>query len=122
MFSSKQREKTELNMISHYLADGGVFVDIGANIGYYSLNAARLGAQKVIAIEPNPTILSRLNDNIALNNLSSKIAVHDVAVGAETGVANLTIADGDFGSSSIVDHSVGIHHIFQSQSFHFLKS
>ena len=111
MFSSKQREKKELEMIRHHLADGGVFVDIGANIGYYALNAARLGAQKVIAIEPNPTIISRLNVNIALNNLSSKIAVHDVAVGTRTGVAKLTIASKDFGSSSIVDHSVGKHHI-----------
>ena len=37
LFSSKRREETELRMISHYLADGGVFVDIGANIGYYSI-------------------------------------------------------------------------------------
>ncbi|MDC3234464.1 FkbM family methyltransferase [Candidatus Puniceispirillum sp.] len=111
IFSSKRREETELRMISRYLADGGVFVDIGANIGYYSLNAALLGAEKVIAIEPNPTILARLNENIALNNLSSKIAVHDVAVGAKRGVAKLTIADSDFGSSSIVDHSVGTQHI-----------
>ena len=111
VFSSKQREQTELKMINRYLSDGGVFVDIGANIGYYALNAARLGAKKVIAIEPNPTILVRLNDNIALNNLSSKIAVHDVAVGAKHGVAKLTIGDRDFGSSSIVDHSVGAQHI-----------
>ena len=98
-------------MISHYLADGGVFVDIGANIGYYALNAALLGAEKVIAIEPNPKILARLNDNIALNNLSSNISVHDVAVGDKKGVVKLTIADSDFGSSSIVDHSVGTNHV-----------
>ena len=111
VFSSKRREARELNMISRYLADGGVFVDIGANIGYYALNAALLGAEKVIAIEPNPTILDRLNDNIALNDLSSKIIVRDVAVGAEKGIVNLTIADSDFGSSSIVDHSVGVNQI-----------
>ena len=111
LFSSKRREERELKMISHHLADGGVFVDIGANIGYYALNAALLGAEKVIAIEPNPKILARLNDNIALNNLSSNIAVHDVAVGDKKGVVKLTIADSDFGSSSIVDHSVGTHHV-----------
>ena len=111
LFSSKRREETELKMVSHYLADGGVFVDIGANIGYYALNAALHGAGKVIAIEPNPKILARLNDNIALNNLSSAISVHGVAVGDKKGVAKLTIADSDFGSSSIVDHSVGTQHI-----------
>ena len=110
-FSSKRREDTELRIISRYLSEGGVFVDIGANIGYYALNAALLGAEKVIAIEPNPKILARLNDNIALNNMSSKITVHDVAVGAKKGVAKLTIADSDFGSSSIVDYAVGTQHI-----------
>lgn len=111
VFSSKRREERELKMISRHLADGGVFVDIGANIGYYALNASLLGADKVIAIEPNPAILARLTDNIALNNLSSKIAVHEVAVGAQKGVAKLTIADNDFGSSSIVDYSVGAQNI-----------
>ncbi len=111
VFSSKRREAKELNMISRYLADGGVFVDIGANIGYYALNAALLGAEKVIAIEPNPAILARLHDNIAINDLSSKITVRDVAVGAKKGVVNLTIADSDFGSSSIIDRSVGANHI-----------
>ena len=39
MLSSKRREEAELDMISCYLADGGTFVDIGANIGHYALNA-----------------------------------------------------------------------------------
>ena len=59
LFGSKRREETELKMISHYLDDGGVFVDIGANIGYYTLNAALLGAEKVIAIEQIPKIVAR---------------------------------------------------------------
>ena len=37
--------------------------------------------------------------------------MHDVAVGEKKGVVKLTIADNDFGSSSIVDHSVGTHHV-----------
>ena len=37
--------------------------------------------------------------------------MHDVAVGDKKGVVKLTIADSDFGSSSIVDHSVGTHHV-----------
>ena len=111
MFSAKQRESAELKMIKHHLATGGVFVDIGANIGYYALNAARLGADRVLAIEPNPMILARLQDNIALNKLSSKIKVHEVAVGATKGVADLIISENDFGSSSIVNKTVGENHI-----------
>ena len=111
MFSARRREGAELKMISHHLGSGGVFVDIGANIGYYALNVAHLGANRVLAVEPNPVILARLRDNIALNQLSSKIAVHEVAVGATQGVADLVIAENDFGSSSIVNKAVGTRHI-----------
>ena len=38
--------------------------------------------------------------------------MHDVAVGDKKGVVKLTIADSDFGSSSIVDHSVGAQSYF----------
>ncbi len=111
MFSTKQREAAELAMIKRHLADGGVFVDIGSNIGYYALNVALMSAGKVIAIEPNPPVLARLHDNIALNNLQSKITVHDVAIGTAEGIAHLIISDNDFGSSSIVNKHVGKTHI-----------
>ncbi len=111
MFSAKQREGAELALIKRHLADGGVFVDIGSNIGYYALNVALMSAGKVIAIEPNPPVLARLRNNIALNDLQSKITVHDVAIGATKGIAHLTISDNDFGSSSIVNQRVGKTHI-----------
>ena len=47
---------------------GSTVIDIGANIGYYSLVAAKKGA-KVLAFEPAPEHFSQLKKNIALNNL-----------------------------------------------------
>jgi FkbM family methyltransferase len=111
MFSAKKREGAELALIKRHLVGGGVFVDIGSNIGYYALNVALMNAGKVIAIEPNPTVLARLRDNIALNDLQSKIIVHDVAIGADKDIAQLTLSDNDFGSSSIVNQRVGKTHI-----------
>ena len=111
MFSAKKREGAELTLIKRHLLGGGVFVDIGSNIGYYALSVALMNASKVIAIEPNPTVLARLRDNIALNDLQSKIIVHDVAIGATKGIAQLTLSDNDFGSSSIVNQRVGKTHI-----------
>ena len=111
LFGTKRREKEELAMIARFLPPRGIFVDIGANIGYYAINAAHLGAEKVIAIEPNPLMLARMADNIALNDLSTKIVTHGVAVGANKGSANLIISDNDLGSSSIVNTSVGSNQI-----------
>ena len=53
MFSARRREGAELKMISHHLGSGGVFVDIGANIGLYSIYAAKCRNIKVFAFEPS---------------------------------------------------------------------
>lgn len=49
------------------LTDTGIVVDIGANIGSFSLYAAALGAKKVIACEPEPNNLKLLMQNIKDN-------------------------------------------------------
>lgn len=46
------------------LSDTGIVVDIGANIGSFTLFAASLGAKKVIAVEPEPHNLELLRQNI----------------------------------------------------------
>ena len=77
MFSTKQREAAELALIKCHLADGGVFVDIGSNIGYYALNVALMSAGKVIAIEPNPPVLARLKTQfqILVNHINRLVAI-----------------------------------------------
>lgn len=64
-----------------------VIVDVGANAGAFFLpvlKAAGKGA-KAIAFEPNPVMRRRLQANVALNKLSSRVTVFDCAVGAEPG-------------------------------------
>lgn len=70
-----------------------VFVDGGANVGMYSLSTisqARATGRtvKAIAIEPDPTNLGRLRDNLAAS-AAHEASVAAVALGAERGVAML---------------------------------
>jgi FkbM family methyltransferase len=67
-----------------------LFVDIGANIGYFSALLARLaGPQgRVIAFEPEPANQSMLRQNLALNQLAN-VRLEPVALGAENGSAVL---------------------------------
>jgi len=64
-----------------YLQAGDAFIDVGANIGLYSLLASSVnGAAPVFAYEPHPIASERLRENVILNSLNN-IVVRPVAVG-----------------------------------------
>lgn len=66
-------EEEELALIGRHFT-GGVFVDVGANIGNHTVYALKLlGADNVIAFEPNPAAALILGVNLALNGLSAKV-------------------------------------------------
>lgn len=106
LFSSKLREKIEIQNIRDKIKNGGVFVDIGANVGYYSLMAAKYGATKVVAIEPNPVVLNRLKDNISFNGYAKIITPLQTGVGESKGRLELTVCNDDMGSSSVVNRKI----------------
>ncbi len=77
--------------IRRNLGPGKVFVDVGANIGTYTVPAAKLvgDAGKVVAIEPHPAIFRLLEKNISLNRLQNVLPVR-TAIGETNG--NICIA------------------------------
>jgi FkbM family methyltransferase len=85
-------EKMETRIIQEYIKEGTVFVDIGANIGYYSLLAARRVGQagKVYAFEPAPENYAMLVKNMEFNRYRNIIAVQK-AVSNRNGVARFFI-------------------------------
>lgn len=66
---------------------GDLFIDVGANVGAYTLWIADLGARPV-AIEPDPTARALLSENLALNGYSVEVLA--VALAAEPGIMRLT--------------------------------
>lgn len=83
-----------------------IIVDIGANIGIFSLFAASQGA-KVYAIEPNPETFEILKKNIAENYLTDKIIALNYAISDGSGYVDLQIPDSDkiyaLGSATIME-------------------
>lgn len=69
------------------LPDGGVFLDIGAHVGHYTLRAARK-ASKAIAVEANPDTAARLEHNLSLNGITN-VTVYQVAAWDERTRMNL---------------------------------
>jgi FkbM family methyltransferase len=93
----------ELRFLRAHLPGGGVFVDVGANVGTYALALARdAGARgKVIAIEPHPVTHARLVFNHAASGFV-QVKLVQAAAGAEDGEL-LIETDGDnLGASHIV--------------------
>ena len=94
--------------IDRRLADGGTFtfVDIGANVGLYSLFAAARGGDRVhvLAIEPQPGILDRLRFNLAANP-AAKIDVLPIALADRDGTAELVLDADDSGGTHLDKHT-----------------
>lgn len=101
--SSRLREGKELDVISGFIKNGGTFLDIGANVGYYSLMAAKLGATTIIGVEPNPIVLDRFRANINFNGFNKKIKTFQVGIGPKKDTMDLSLSHVDMGSSSIVN-------------------
>lgn len=80
------------------LHPGDVAIDAGANLGIWSLLAAKRGA-RVQAFEPVPALAARLRAN------SPSVNVNEYALGAErTTVAFYAVPDGNTGASSLARH------------------
>jgi FkbM family methyltransferase len=73
------------------LAPGDVFLDIGANIGYFSVLAGRIvgPAGRVVAFEPHPDARSVLQQAVAANDLAGIVEIVPVAVADRVGVVPL---------------------------------
>ena len=71
-------EATLAPVLEGLLPEGGVFLDVGAHIGRWSLRLAAKASQ-VIAVEPNPDTAAVLRYHIDLNDLGGKITVIEAA-------------------------------------------
>jgi FkbM family methyltransferase len=72
-------EFEEMSFLCDNLQCGDLFVDVGANVGSYSILAASKGA-KVIAIEPIPSTFEILKKNIYLNNFNDSVDIFNIAI------------------------------------------
>ncbi len=91
-------------------ADAGHFLDVGANIGFYSLMlAARRPALGITAFEPNPKLQPLLVANVRANGFR-QIVPEPLAVSSTEGTASLFLNDSDMSASlerDFDDHHIG---------------
>ena len=71
----------------HLLRQDDLFVDVGANLGSYSLLAAGSAGARSLAFEPVPATCERLLSVMAINNLSQRVSVRNLALASAGQVA-----------------------------------
>ena len=103
LYNFGEYEPYTTSVLLNLVKPGDTVIDIGANIGYYTvLGATKVGKKgKVLAIEPEPTNLSYLKRNLVQNNIQNT-QVFAGAVSHQEGELPLYISPTSAGEHSLV--------------------
>lgn len=118
-------ELEEERFIKKVLRGGDFFVDVGANVGTFSLLAARSVGPfgRVFAFEPNPSAVELLKRSAVMNWCHDRLVVNQMAVAEDAYTSSLVFAESTLGASKLSDtmdsestHAKTIEYLDQSDS------
>jgi FkbM family methyltransferase len=89
-----QFEAAELALLSDLCAAGSVAIDVGANVGLFTVAFARAvgPSGRVVAIEPYDRSVTELTENVRRNELGN-VVILPIAVGAASGTGRIVMSD-----------------------------
>ena len=83
-------EYNEMGFLLHFLKPADTFVDIGANIGSYTILASSQVKANSISIEPLQETFKKLIDNILINKVEQNVKAFNIGLGSEIGKIHFT--------------------------------
>ncbi len=95
-------EKNERKLFCEAITPGCVVLDVGANIGIYTLLAAKRGA-RVFAIEADPLNVQMLRHHVHRNGFDDQVTILPIAVSNREGAVTLFRSPGNSGHSNLFD-------------------
>ncbi len=84
-------ELSDMGFVLHALRSEDLFLDVGANIGSYTVLAAGAVGSRVISVEPIPVTCERLRKNVALNGLEARVLVIQKGLGSREDEVRFTV-------------------------------
>lgn len=84
------QEFYDMAFVLHFLRASDQFIDIGANIGSYTILAASEVGASTYAVEPLPATFENLQKNIRLNGLEKRVTSYNVGIGDREGTLSFT--------------------------------
>ncbi len=102
-------EREESNQLRRLVQSGDVVIDVGANVGWYTLLFSALvgDAGVVLAFEPDRRNFELLSETVRLNQRGSRVRAHQLALLAQDGVAEFELSEQNFGDHRIRFQSPG---------------
>jgi FkbM family methyltransferase len=83
-------EFEEMGFVLHFLKKDDLFVDVGANVGCFTLLASGIKKAYTIAIEPIPKTFQQLRNNLRINGLDEKIDALNIGLSDKNGTLHFT--------------------------------
>lgn len=84
-------EYADMAFVLHLLRKGDLFLDLGANIGSYTILASKISGAHTIAVEPDSQTVLHLRRNVEANGMGDLVEIVEAALGAEHGMARFSI-------------------------------
>jgi FkbM family methyltransferase len=83
-------EFEDMAFVLHALRPGDLFVDVGANVGAYTVLASGAVGARCISFEPAPRAYRALLDNLRLNDLMARVEARNECLASAPGEAEFT--------------------------------
>lgn len=97
-------KNNEKHLYPYFSLAGGIFIDVGAHIGKYSVPAAKNAAVTVVALEPDQYNFGLLKKNVAMNDLPNIICLNKGAYSSTGKIPFYTTGQGE-----------GMHSIYEQE-------
>ena len=93
LFLPRSWDRHERELLRQWMSPGFIFVDVGANVGAYSFWVLSLmnGSGRVVAVEPDPTLVRQLRYNMRLNGVDERMQIVEAAVAGYRGAGALVL-------------------------------
>lgn len=95
-------EHADMAFVLHALDPDDLFVDIGANIGSYTVLASGVVGARTVALEPVPATFERLSRNISANNMAARVTALNIGLGSSED--RLTFSSENDTTNRVIEH------------------
>lgn len=83
-------EFDDMAFVLHFLRSTDTFIDIGANVGSYTILGAREAGARTFSFEPIPGTFDILESNVSINKVHKLVTTYNIGLGSQKGALKFT--------------------------------